>query len=210
MTDLLKLTQWLSPAFPVGSFAYSHGVEQAIVQGDIADAEGLRTWLCAILRFGSGRTDAILLAEALRGERDLAELADTAEALSASRERWIETRDQGRAFLSTTNALFAEDLPEMAYPVAVGRVARDLDMLPADIIAVFLHAFTSNIVSCAVRFIPLGQTEGQRVLDQLHDTISQVARAAAEAGVEDIANAAIGSDLSAMEHERLQSRIFRT
>lgn len=210
MSDLLKLTQWLSPAFPVGSFAYSHGVEQAITTGDVSDAESLLSWLSAILRYGSGRTDAILLAEALRGQTELAELADTAEALCASQERWSETIDQGRAFLNTTNALFAGDLPAMAYPVAVGRVSRALDLPSADIIGVYLHAFASNIVSCAVRFIPLGQTEGQRVLDGLHEAIAEVAREAEGAGLEDITNAAIGSDLSAMEHERLHTRIFRT
>ena len=121
---LLSLVQWLSPAFPVGSYAYSHGLEWAISAGDITSAEDLQRWIGTVLTEGAGRTDAILLAEALRPEADLAALSALAQALAASRERLVETLDQGRALGQTIAALTGQPLPEMPYPVALGAAAR--------------------------------------------------------------------------------------
>jgi urease accessory protein len=88
MTDaLLTLVQWLSPAFPVGSYAYSHGLEWAISAGEVRSAASLQGWVSVILAEGAGRTDAILLAHALREDSDLERLAALALALPASRER---------------------------------------------------------------------------------------------------------------------------
>jgi len=206
---LLTLVQWLSPAFPVGGFAYSHGLEWAISQGEVTTADSLRDWLEDILAHGSGRSDAILLACALRGE-DAAPLADLAHALAPSRERLEETLAQGRAFLATTNALTGQHLPAMPYPVAVGVAARGLGILPERVVALYLHAFASNLVQAGVRFIPLGQTEGQQVLAALHPHIERIAGEAAFAGPDDIGTATLRGDLAAMHHETMNVRIFRT
>lgn len=206
--DLLTLTQWLSPAFPVGSFAYSHGLEAAIVAGDVSNGDTLQEWVSDILTHGAGRADAILLSAAHRGEEAKA-LAATAEALAASKERWDETIDQGRAFASGVSAIGAP-VPAMPFPVAVGVAARRLDLPTEDVVALYLHAFASNLVSAAVRFVPLGQAEGQRVLSALHDEISTIATEAATSGVEDIASCVFAADIAAMAHETLDVRIFRT
>jgi len=118
--DLLTLTQWLSPAYPVGAFAWSHGLEAAIAGGDVSDAPGLDTWLRAVLAHGAGWTDAVLLAQAHAGQTPLADLAALAAALAPSRERRAETMEQGAAFARTTGALTGDALAPMAYPVAVG------------------------------------------------------------------------------------------
>lgn len=143
---LLTLTQWLSPAFPVGGFAYSHGLEAVIAAGEVASAGQVQAWLEDVLRHGAGRTDAILLCQALRPGADLPALADLARALAASRERLQETLDQGRAFGLTTNALTGADLPAMPYPVAVAAAARGLDVPPARVAGLYLHAFASALV----------------------------------------------------------------
>jgi len=207
-TGLLTLTQWLSPAFPVGSFAFSHGLEQAISDGDVADAAGLQTWLTDILTLGAGRADAILLCAALRGG-DAGDLAALAEALAPSRERWLETRDQGSAFAAAVTAT-GRSIDPMPFPVAVGVAARALDLTPAQITQLFLHAFTSNLVSAAVRFVPLGQNAGQSVLSALHGVIAEVAEQAAQATTDDITSAVPRADLAAMRHETLEVRIFKT
>jgi urease accessory protein len=209
-TDLLTLVQWLSPAFPVGAFAYSHGLEWAISAGQVRDAEGLEGWLSDILDHGSGRADAVLLTRAMDPEADLDDLAATARALAPSRERWTETHDQGRAFTQAVNALTGKDFPPIALPVAVGRAARMLALPPERVAALYLHAFASNLVSAAVRFVPLGQTEGQRVLQHLHPLTLRVAREAAATPVEAIASGVPGADLAAMLHETQDVRIFRT
>ncbi len=207
-TDLLTLTQWLSPAFPVGSFAYSHGLEQVIADGDVADAPGLRGWLSDILILGAGRSDAILLCAALRGE-DERDLAALAEALAPSQERWQETRDQGAAFAAAVSAT-GHSVEPMPFPVAVGVAARALTLEPKEVAQLYLHAFTSNLVSAAVRFVPLGQNEGQGVLSALHPVIAGVAEEASASTTDDISSAVPRADLAAMRHETLEVRIFKT
>ena len=208
--DLLTLTQWLSPAFPVGGYAYSHGLEWAISEGQVPDAEALFGWLSDILDAGSGRADAVLLARAMEADADLALIAATARALAASKERWTETIDQGRAFTEAVNALTGKNDSPVALPVAVGRAARGLGLPPARVAALYLHAFASNLVSAAVRFIPLGQTDGQRVLSRLHPLIERVAQEAATTPLDGIGSAVPGADLASMHHETQTVRIFRT
>ena len=212
MTDgaLLRLTQWLSPAFPVGSYAYSHGLEWAISAGDVTTAAQLQRWIGTVLTEGAGRTDAILLAQALRPETDLADLAALAQALAASRERLVETLDQGRALGQTIAALTGQPQPEMPYPVALGAAARGLGLPAEPVVSLYLHAFASALVQAAVRFVPLGQTEGQAVLAALHPVILQVAAEAVQAEVDQIGSGAFRSDLAAMRHETMDVRIFRT
>ena len=204
--DLLTLTQWLSPAFPLGSFAYSHGLEQAISDGIITDDTGLEAWLRVVLEHGSGAVDATLLCLAMKGE----DVAPAARALASSRERLEETLAQGRAFVETINALYGDDLPVMPLPVAVGVAAQRLSLSRQQVAALYLHSFTSNLVSAAVRFVPLGQNAGQGVLSRLHGVIGAVADRAAEAEFKDIGNAALGSDMAAMRHETMDVRIFKT
>lgn len=207
---LLTLTQWLSPAFPLGGFAYSHGLEQAVDAGRVSDAGSLRQWVGDILRQGSGRADAILLAQALRPGADPAPLDALARAMAASKERLTETVDQGAALIRTTNALTGAAHPPMALPVALGVAARGLALPAHRVIALYLQAFAANIVMAGVRFIPLGQTEGQGVIAALQPTILAVAEAAASATLDDLGTAALGSDLAAMAHETMETRIFRT
>lgn len=207
--DLLTLTQWLSPAYPVGAFAWSHGLERAIARGDVAGRDDLADWLLAVLTQGAGRTDAILLAEAYRAE-DVTPVADLAAALAPSRERRMETVQQGGAFTATTRAVWGLDLPDMAFPVAVGRAAAlaDLPLLP--VLQVWLQAFLSNLVQAAQRLMPLGQTEGQRILAGLSPAILSVAEAAQAATLDDIGSATFAVDTASMQHETQSVRIFRS
>jgi urease accessory protein len=207
-TDLLTLVQWLSPAFPTGAFAYSHGAEVVIAEGS-RDAASIGAWIGGVLRHGAGQADAVLLAAALRGG-DPGALDALARALSGSAERLVETLDQGAAFARTVSALTGRDLPPRALPVAVGEAARPLDLAVEDVVAVYLHAFAANLVTVATRFAPLGQTEGQGMLAALHPVIAGTAAFAATAGVDDIGTAALAADMAAMRHEALDVRIFRT
>lgn len=208
--DLLKLTQWFSPAFPIGSFAYSHGLEAAIASNDVVDAASLTAWLRTILQSGAGRTDAILLAHAMASDADHTELNGFAKALCSSRERWIETSEQGKAFTETLNAVLDRSDPPAAMPVAAGRVASMLSVGAQDVIAIYLQSFVSNLVTIGVRFIPLGQTEGQRVLTELQTDIQDAAVFASTADLDDIATSTFASDLAAMEHETQEVRLFKT
>lgn len=210
MSGLLTLVQWLSPAFPTGGFAYSHGLEAAIASGEVTEAAQLRQWLADVLEFGAGRQDAVLLVHALMPGADHGALDSLARALAPSSERLMETLDQGTAFARTVAGMTGRDLPARCLPVAVGEAAATLGLAPEQVAALYLHAFASTLTSVAMRFMPLGQTAGQGVLAALHPTIEGVAAEAVTLGLDDLGTAALGADLAAMRHETMDVRIFRT
>lgn len=210
MSGLLTLVQWLSPAFPTGGFAYSHGMEQVIADGTIGSGADLERWLGGVLRHGAGRQDAILLALSLREGADHAALAAYARALAASSERLSETCEQGAALARAVAAVTGRAVAAGPLPVVLGQAAAGLGLPVAQVVGLYLHAFTSNLVSAAVRFVPLGQNEGQAVLAALHAPIEALAAEAAVAGLDDIASAAFAADLAAMRHETMDVRIFKT
>ncbi|MCA0045317.1 urease accessory protein UreF [Celeribacter litoreus] len=211
MTDrgLLTLTQWLSPSFPLGSFAYSHGLEWAISEGQVRTAEDLQTWLEMILTRGGGWVDAVLLSRVLKGD-DPEDTGAMAEALAGTKERWLETSEQGAAFVNTVAQMGGPARPARALPVAVGEAALGLGLDPRTVIALYLHSFTSNLVSAGVRFVPLGQAAGQRVLAALHDVIETVADRASEATIESLTTGAFAADVGSALHEDMDVRIFKT
>ena len=208
-THLLTLAQWLSPAYPVGSFAWSHGLERAVGRGDIADAAALQDWLLTVLENGAGRSDAILLCAA-HGAEDVGSIADLAAALAPSQERRMETLQQGAAFSATTRAVWGLDLPDMAYPVAVGRAAGLMGLPVVPTAQLWLQAFASNLVQAAQRLMPLGQTEGQRILAALSPVCTRIGDYAATATLDDIGAAAFAVDTASMQHNAQYSRIFRS
>ncbi|WP_344848616.1 urease accessory protein UreF [Celeribacter arenosi] len=211
MTDtaLLTLSQWMSPSFPLGSFAYSHGLEQAVSEGAVHDGASMERWLDAVLRFGGGWSDAVILSVVLRGAEPH-EMADFAAALAPTQERWIETRDQGAAFARTVRDIAGLDVEDAAIPVVVGVAARTLDLPVETVLMLYLSSFASNLVSAGVRFIPLGQSDGQSVLSRLHPVIAQIAQTASCASLDDLATSAFAGDVASARHEDLDVRIFKT
>ncbi|RYC33705.1 urease accessory protein UreF [Lichenibacterium minor] len=218
----LQLLAWLSPAFPVGAFAYSHGLESAVDDGLVRDADGLACWIGDLLRHGSARQDAVLAAEAWRlapaGDRNaLAELNDLGLALAPSRERRLETGGTGRAFADAIRGAWPEGhcsaLPageDVAYPVAFGATAGTAALpLGASLEALAL-GFVANLVSAAVRLGPIGQTDGQRVTAMLLPEARRLGAVAAGSTLDDLGACALRSDVAALRHETLYSRLFRS
>jgi urease accessory protein len=204
----LTLVQWLSPAFPTGAFAYSHGLEAEIAAGTVRDAASLAVWLGNILRYGAGWQDAVLLAHALDGECDT--LDDLARALQPCAERLQESREQGAALARCVAGITGRALPARLLPVAVGEAAAALDLPKRDVIALYLQGFVGNLVTISVRHVPLGQTEGQAVLARLLPDIHAQSIRAARATLDEIGTCALAGDLAALRHETQDVRIFRT
>lgn len=217
----LKLMTFFSPAFPVGSFAYSHGLELLIAEGRIAGSATLMEWLADLLRSGGLWNDAVLLAEAFDAAcvHDAARLdavAELSSALPTSRERHLETTAQGRAFLNSLAGRWRSELTdslclrEVGLPVAVG-AACGVHAIPIEAaLAAYLNASCATLVSVAVRLVPLGQTAGIVVLGDLHPVIAEILPNALASSLADLGSAAILSDIAAMRHETLYSRVFRT
>lgn len=228
---LYRLMTFLSPGFPVGAFTYSHGLEQVVEAGAVTDAAGLETWLADILRFGAGRSDAILLKESLRAARngDRAALADLRElglALQPSRERHLETCAQGTAFIAAIANSWQPQSDTMAaalcrsciqadedpwpYPVAVGLACAAHDVAEEAALIAYLQAFAANLVSAAIRTVPLGQNQGQGVLAALEPVLFAVAAEAADADLGDLGGSTFLADIASMAHETQYSRLFRS
>jgi urease accessory protein len=221
---LYRLMAWLSPAYPVGAFSYSSGIEWATEAGDITDAESLEHWLTAMIGEGNGFCDGILLAHAHRAtacadDTALRAGAETAAAFAASKERFLETTAQGRAFFDATSAAWpcaalrqliaAWDGP-LAYPIAVGVAAAGHGIAIEPTLAAYLQATAANLVSAGVRLIPLGQTDGLRVLAALEPIIAAAAKRALASSLEEIASAAFRADIASMRHETQYTRLFRS
>jgi urease accessory protein len=210
----MRLLTWLSPAFPTGAFAYSHGLEWAIETHEISDGETLREWLSDVIEHGSGRNDTILLRHAHRGANDpeaLRDIAALALAAASCRERRDEALAQGRAFLRAASGWGVPELPEdTPYAVAVGAMAGAHGIDEDATAAAHLQTFASNLISAAVRLVPLGQTTGLHTLAALEPVILGTAAATRAATLDDLGGCAFRSDLAAMRHETQYTRLFRS
>ncbi len=221
---LYRLMTWLSPSYPTGAFSYSSGIEWAVEAGDIGDAETLRAWLILLIGEGGGFCDAVFFAHAYRaaasGDDDaLRTVAELAIAFAPSKERHLETTAQGRAFLDTTRAawpssaldrLEALAIDGVALPVAVGVACAGHGIALAPAMHCYIHAFAANLISAGVRLIPLGQSDGQRVLAALEPTVATTLARALVAALDDVASAAMRADLASMHHETQYTRLFRS
>jgi urease accessory protein len=216
-TALQRLLTWLSPAFPVGSFAWSQGLETAIADGRVKDARSLKDWIGASLAHGGLKTDAIILAHAHSAHRDAARLAEVAElalALTAASERHLETTLTGETFGIAARAwpsdVFARLPQPCPYPVAVGAIAGAQEIGLNETLIGYLTAAAHTQVSVAVRLVPLGQAAGLQVMAGLEPAIAALAMAAAKASLDDIGGIAYAADIAQMRHETLGTRIFRS
>ncbi|MEL7469321.1 MAG: urease accessory protein UreF [Pseudomonadota bacterium] len=213
---LYKLTSWLSPAYPVGAYTYSHGLEWAIHAGDVGDATTAESWIAACLEHGAGRSDAILLvhahAAASAGEPTyLREISELASALAPSPERLLETEAQGAAFSTITQTAWGADAwARLPYPVALGAAAAQHGIPAKETVELFLHAFASNLVSACVRLVPLGQSEGQKIIAHLMPLVETVSGAALTSDLDDLGGIAIRADIASMKHETQDVRLFRS
>lgn len=210
--SLLTLTQWLSPAYPVGAFSYSHGLETAIQLGHVFDCDTFRCWLTDILAHGAGRNDAILLASAYgaRSSQEITDIDALARALSPSRERLMETTLQGTAFSDLTSEIWPAPIDRMCYPVAIGAAAKTQSIPLEQTLAMYLHAFAANLTSAAIRLVPLGQSEGQAALASVSHRCETLAQEALTLSLDDLGGCSFAADIASMKHETQYSRIFRS
>lgn len=208
--SLMMLLNWMSPTFPIGAFAYSHGLEQAIVDGRISNVEELVDWIAELLQHGSGWNDAVLFAQCWSTLPD--ELNKFALALAGSAERYMETTHLGRNFNIAASVWTGTEKSEtaIAYPIAAGQACKHMGIDKHQALIAYLQGFCSALVSVAVRLVPLGQTNGLVVMRNLAPLISSTAEAAASANLADIGTSCIAAEIAAMHHETLQPRIFRT
>ncbi len=209
-TQLLLLLNWMSPAFPVGTFAYSHGLEWVIDGGQVKTAEDVEAWIIDVITQGSGWNDAVLFSNTWA--QDTAEVNELALALASSKERYLETTQLGAAFTIAASVFVPTALGEgeVAYPVAAAQVCLSIGIAREHALLAFLQGFSNALISVAVRLIPLGQTEGLAVMRNMLPIIAATADRAAGASLDDLGAITLMSDIAAMKHETQHSRIFRS
>jgi len=229
LTDnaLIRLQTWLSPSFPVGAFAYSHGLEYAVETGAIHDLDSLTEWVSGIISFGAGRVDAALFRTAYEAivnddNERLAWVVERADAQRATSEMALESTSQGRAFLETLLKTWPQprliewqkELKTLhrqpAYCVVIGASCAVAGMPLRPALAAYLNAVAANLVSAVVRLIPLGQTDGQRAVLDLEATIIKTAAATVTGNPDDLGSAALSVDWMSTQHETQYTRLFRS
>ena len=225
--SLLRLQSWLSPALPTGSYSYSHALEWAVEEGYVYDRQSLIEWLQADLCYGTVRNEAIFFNEAWHSARNrertrLLEIAELAAAFRGTSEFALEACQQGTAALAVLHEVWPDPLLRwlskslsdrgipLALPVVLGtRLARQ--GMPAELaLPAFLQSSTSNLISAAVRLIPLGQTDGQRAIAELEGAVLSASTRAQTATIADLGSAAFVVDLASMAHETQYTRLFRS
>jgi urease accessory protein len=227
---LYRLLAWLSPAYPIGAFSYSHGVETAVEEGFIKDRASLIAWMETVLQAGTGRVDSALFAAAWRAAEAqdwpaFDAIAERAAAWRGTSEMALESRQQGGSFLSITrNAWRHADLDdaherligkggggEIALPVAVALAAAAHGIALEMALSGYLHAFTANLISAALRTVPLGQSDGQLALAALEVYVIRTVRAAlAVADLDEVGTATPLLDWCSLRHETQYTRLFRS
>jgi urease accessory protein len=221
---LYRLMAWLSPAYPVGAFSYSSGIEWAVEASDIKDVTSLLDWISVLLSGGSGFVDGVLFAHAYRAAeasdwQALHDVADLAGALVSSKERHLETTAQGNAFVEATRRAWPCEAFErlktdwtgpVCYPIAVAVASAGHAIPLATALPVFLQAVAANWISAGVRLIPLGQSDGLRALAALESAIAATAERALETSLDDMGSTAFRADLAGMHHETQYTRLFRS
>ena len=209
--QLLQLLAFMSPAFPIGSFAYSHGLEWAIDDGVVTSADDVEAWIESLLTRGSGWNDAVLFAAAFDANGETRkEIDELALAFAASRERVLETSDLGQSFAKAAAVFSSKAIELQAYPVAVATACSGLGMSKHDGLLAFLQAFSNNLIAVAVRLIPLGQTKGLEVMRDLMAIITKTAERAMVSSLDDLGSSTLLSDIASMKHETQYSRVFRS
>ena len=205
----LTLAQWFSPAYPIGSFAYSHGLEWAIETGDVHDSETLGAWIKDVLEFGSGHNDALFLTVAYHSDNPTG-VNDMCRAFAPSKERLKETDLQGVAFGEITSAIWGHDFLPLTYPVAVGWAAKLTDLPLTLTSQMYLQSFASSLTSVGMRLIPLGQRKGHTLIQSLAPLCCKIAEQTAHGNLNDLSTTAFLPDIASMKHETQYSKVFRT
>jgi urease accessory protein len=215
---MTTLFAWFSPAFPVGAFAFSHGLETAATEGLVVGEADLSRWIEALLTSGGAWTDCVLFAAAYHAAREqlwanLTQVGALAYALAPSGERLRETLAQGDAFARAVTQGWPGLLPSklgtvIAYPVVAGASVAALRAPLSDALTAYLNGLVGNAIAVGVRLGLCGQSGGVRILSTLGDIIARTAQRAAISSLDDLGGCAFGADIASMRHETLQPRIF--
>jgi urease accessory protein len=206
--SLAKLLQLASPALPVGAYSYSGGLEAAVEAGVVKDAQSAQAWIGDVLEHALARMEAPLLYRMMKGE-------DCNAVFLASRETAelrAETVQMGFSLnrLLKDIGLPAVPVEEPSFPAAFAHAVLQWKIDPQDALQAYLWAWLENQVMAAVKAVPLGQTDGQRILLFLGNKLEAIVNQAIQMKDEDLGNFSPGLAMLSSRHETQYSRLFRS
>lgn len=222
----LRLLQLVSPALPVGAFSYSEGLEVQVQAGRLPDAAAVAAWLEAELQRGLLAVEAAALAplrSALerwregqpQGESTVRELDGWLLAQREAAEVRAQQRQMGRSLLQLLADL-GWPLPSSAAPAPLGWPAAwawaglCLELDAAEVREAYLYGWCANQISAAVRLVPLGPTEAQRLQLALAPRLAACAAALEGRDPRDLRCGGVGASIAQLGHGALYSRLFRS
>jgi urease accessory protein len=211
-TSRLRLFQLISPALPVGAFSYSEGLEVLVQRGLLLDGAGVRSWLEAELQRGTLVLEAASLPGLLLAEA--AELRERDSWLLALREG-AEVRAQQRQMGASLLGLLADlgfnpPALNLAWPAAFALAGRALEVGATELVEAYLYGWVANQLSAALRLVPLGPTEAQRLQLGLAPLIAKRALELEGADPDQLWSGGVGAGLAQLRHVELYSRLFRS
>ncbi len=214
---LARLLQLASPALPVGAYSYSGGLEAAIDAGVVKDAQEAQRWIGDVLEHSMARMEAPVLLRLIRAwdEQDLSAVEEWNARFLASRETAelrAETVQMGFSLSRLLGDLGIGEMriEEPAYPTAYSRAVSSWKLDPGAALVAYLWSWLENQVMAAVKALPLGQTEGQKLLLGLGERIGAIAERAHSMGDDALSNFAPRLALLSSRHETQYSRLFRS
>ena len=225
--SLYRLINWFSPSFPIGAYSYSRGLETAIERGFVNNRTDLVDWIETDLSHGPGWTDAVLFrlvfeAATSANDHELFDLAELAHALRGSAELELESTSQGKAFVRAISESWSlpeveilqqrlnERNIEITLPVAAAISCAAEKIAGQEALFFFIQANASNLVSAAVRLIPLGQSEGPCALLALETSICKAVEKAPTITVDTLGTSTPMIDIMSIAHETQYTRLFRS
>lgn len=213
----LRLLQLASPSLPVGAYSYSQGLEAAVEAGIVTDAASAEAWIGDVLGLSVATMEAPLLLRLIEAwaANDLAAVSRWNEEFVASRETAelrAETLQMGYSLGNLLKDLGVGDatMDESAYPTVYAFAIAHWHIEPHEALSAYLFSWIENQMLAALKCVPLGQTDGQRILLALADRIPAAADVAAAMADADLCNFAPGLALASARHETQYSRIFRS
>ncbi|MBK9130649.1 MAG: urease accessory protein UreE [Gammaproteobacteria bacterium] len=225
---LLALLRLTSSSLPVGSFAYSQGMEYAVEHGWISDEASARAWIAGLLRHSQALQDMPLLLRLCRAweSDDAAEVQRWNARLLAAREsrelraeelnvgtalaRLLADLGVARAGMTPSEQVpkTTDGMPPLGYLAMFALACVEWKIPPRDAVCGYLWSWCQNQVTAAIKLVPLGQTAGQRILQTLIESIPAVADQAFALEDEDIGFTAPGLALASARHEGQYTRLF--
>ena len=196
---------WFSSSFPIGSFAYSHGLEAMIDNKYIKDEKDILKCIDVLTNHGTLKNDFIYIKETYEGY----ELNDIVLANAASKERYFETISLGKSFSKILKETWGFDLePNLSYPICIGKAGLYFKIPFDKLITFYFQSFISNLINICVKHIPLGQKVGQDCIIETLPKIEKLLKDMKHFSMEDIGGINFVSDIHSIKHENLRTRIY--